>query len=366
VPDTWRWVHDDDPSDLDLNPLFDRRCLRYPEASGPFVVSADFGDTASGSFYTPLGQPGSHDWPAGKPWRVAIYVHVANADITLNVGLERVSSAGAFVEAYDNGASTIGLGTTGVHEFSGLTRAQSAAPAPSPSDRIRVRLSFTHNGAKGSTEVTLGFGDETRDLTEVPIVMGDPRITWNGNALDFPGRLTAYRKRLRTDREFGRSGGGVAATQMHHRFYEVMAEVNNFDSRAFYNDLVAFWSWASRGKQFAFALDSAKVVDLVLNGAAAAGQKDIPLADTSSVVVGETYLLREAAGDELEIIEVASITANVKAVAVNNLKYGYLTGDVFRSPDYFPKMVTPDADLPAEEIITTFALGPLNMIEDRG
>jgi len=196
--------------------------------------------------------------------------------------------------------------------------------------------------------------------------MGDPRIVWNGNNLDFPGRLTGWEKHLRTDREFGRSGGGVAVVQMHHHFFEIVVEINNFDNRTFYNDLIAFWVWAGRGEQFAFALDSAKVANLTLNGAAAAGQKDIPLADTSSVVVGDTYLLREAAGDKMEVIEVASITTNVKAVAVSNLKYGYLTGDVFRATDYFPKLKTPDADLPAEEIITTFAFGPLKMVEDRG
>jgi hypothetical protein len=86
-------------------------------------------------------------------------------------------------------------------------------------------------------------------------------------------------------------------------------------------------------------------------------------------VVGKRYLLREAAGDEEEIIKVASITTNVKAVADVNLKYGYLTGDVFRSLDYFPKVVSLDSDIPlqvpGEDHVTTYTFDHL-MREDKG
>ena len=217
----------------------------------------------------------------------------------------------------------------------------------------------------GTNDVTLGYGDPTRDTIEVPILMGNPQIIWNGNTLTFPGPLTGYDAGVDADRELAFSGGRVAAGLLHSIGDTVRIELGNFDDAQFEADLRAWWSWAAQSKQYAFALDSADVVNLTLSGAAAAGQKDIPLADTSSVVVGRRYLLREAAGPEEEVITVASITANVKAVAVANLKYGYLTGDRFRAIDFFPKMVSMDAKKPWLQHYTTWSLEHL-MAEDRG
>jgi hypothetical protein len=55
----------------------------------------------------------------------------------------------------------------------------------------------------------------------------------------------------------------------------------------------------------------------------------------------------------------------VKAVAQSNLKFGYVSGDSFRSPDYFPKMVALDADEPVIEHPTNWTL-ELLMREDKG
>ena len=81
--------------------------------------------------------------------------------------------------------------------------------------------------------------------------------------------------------------------------------------------------------------------------------------------VGRKYLLREGAGPEEEVIQIASITTNVKATAQNNLKFDYLAGDKFRSIDYFPKMVSLDKNKPWRQNLTTWSLKH-QMTEDRG
>jgi hypothetical protein len=366
VRQPWEWTLDDGPSDLDEPgaDLGNGRLLRYPEASGSLVLNIPFGGSSTLWFWSPANQPGADDWPVGA-YDVQLWVLGANSrvDVALT-SLTRCSGSGTALELYASGSlGSINCGTTGPKRFQGTTLAQ--AGQPTSGHRLRVGYTFTHNGAFGSTLVTVEFGDPTRDFCKVPILMPIPQIVWNGNTLAFPGPLTGYRWRRPCDRQMDVSSGRVSAVGVRSSFDEVRAQLSNFEDEQFARDLEAWWSWARRGNQYAFALDPADVVDLALSGSAPPGQKDIPLANTSSVVVGRRYRLREVAGDEEEVFQVASVTTNVKAVAQNNLKFGYLAGDVFRSLDYFPKVVSGDNDIPLEQRITTFAFDHL-MLEDRG
>jgi hypothetical protein len=337
--------------------------LRYPEDQGEFVATISFDSTETDYFFSPANQPGASVWPAGS-WEARVRFPVANSRITLAIALARVSGSGVYQADY--ASLTDPQTATGLRVFGGTTVAQ---PGATSGDRLRVECRWVRDNTPGGNDATVHFGDPANDFLEVPILMGNPSIVWNGNTLAFPHPLTAYGWRTRSDRQLNISGGGVAVTGHRHAYDEVRAQLARFEDALFAADLRAWWAWARRGGQYAFALDAAEVVNLALNGAAAAGQKDIPLADTSSVVVGKRYLLREAAGDEEEIIKVASITTNVKAVADVNLKYGYLTGDVFRSLDYFPKVISLDSDIPlqvpGEDLVTTYTFDHL-MREDKG
>jgi hypothetical protein len=366
VREPWIWTLDDDASDL-LGPtptIADKRLLRYAENSGSLVVSAPFGSHATLWFWSPANQPGQSDWPEG-PYDVQLWILVANANIDVRLtSLFRCDGFGAPIELYTPAGADLNCGTTGSKRWQGITTAPIIQPTSG--DRLRAGFTFTNNGAKGTQEVTIGFGNPARDYVEVPILMGNPQIVWNGNTLAFPGPLTAYDPDIEADGDLAFSGGRVAAGILHSLGDVVEIELANFEDAQFEADLRAWWAWAAQKKQYAFAFDSADVVNLALNGAAAAGQKDIPLADTSSVVVGRSYLLREAAGPEEEIIQVASVTVNVKAVAQNNLKFGYITGDKFRAIDYFPKMVSLDTKhRPWRQHFTTWSLTH-RMAEDRG
>lgn len=339
--------------------------LRYPETSGSLVLTVPFGSSSELWFWTLPNQPGANLWPVGL-YDARIWVLVANPRVDVSLAsLYRVSGLGTGLELY--AGSSIGsqnCGTTGPKAFTANTVAQ--AGVPSSGDRLRLGFTFAHNGGLGSQDVTISFGDPTRDFLEVPILMANPAIVWNGNTLSFPHAPTLYRATPRTDRAVERSAGVVHATGLVSHYDELNVGFDNFEDAQFAADVVAFWSWARRGNQYAFALDTADMVDLDLSGAAAAGQKDIPLADTSSVVVGRRYRLREEVGGEEEIVQVASVTVNVKAVAVNNLKFSYSTGDQFRSPDYFPKMISMDSDLDLTRPRPTTYSFHHRMVEDRG
>lgn len=345
----WVWAWDDTPSDLPGGANFTSRLLRYVENTGETEVDVPFDSMETDYFFSPANQPGSSDWPVGA-WRAQVDVTVANPKLSLALALFRVSGAGAPIEAYAGTTAPQVLGSTGVHVFNGTTLAQTG---PTTGDRLRVLFQWTRDnsvgGGAGAGKVRFGFGDPVADILQVPILMANPRLTWNGNSLDFPGPLTGYSNQPVSDRSMARSHGVTHATNLLASFRRLRIQLSRFQDVAFWDSLVAWWAWAVQGNPYAFALDSADVVDLALSGGAAAGQKDIPLANTSSVVVGRKYRLRQAGGHNEEIIQVDTITTNVKATALANLKFTYVTGDVFRSQDYFPKLVSLDTDRPAEE-----------------
>jgi hypothetical protein len=366
VRQPWVWTLDDGPSDLDEPgaDLGNGRLLRYPEASGSLVLTIPFGGSATLWLWSPANQPGAEDWPVGS-YDVQLWVLGANSRVDVGLtSLYRVSGTGTAIELYASGSlGVLSCGTTGGKRFQGTTLAQTGQPTAG--HRLRLGFTFTHNGGFGGTTVTVGFGVEGRDYLAVPILMANPQIVWNGNTLSFPGPLTGYQWKRRTDRQMDISGGRVAATGVRSSYDEVRIQLENYEDVQFAYDLEAFFAWARGGRQYAFALDPADVVNQALTGGAAAGQKDIPLNPTAAVVAGRRYRLRQIVGDLEEVIQVASVTLNTKATAVSNLKHSYLTGDIFRSLDYFPKMVSADSDLPNAQRITTYALDHL-MTEDKG
>lgn len=179
--------------------------------------------------------------------------------------------------------------------------------------------------------------------------MQNPRITWNGNGLDFPNPLTGYLAGTRSRRFLEMSDGKVHATQLRTTFDEVRVELDNFEDVEFEAKLHAWWAWAKRGEQYAFSLDPSDQVDTTLDAAAAAGQKVVPLTVTTGIVVGSKYRLRQAADHDEEVVHVDSIAAGVSVTARDNLLFSYVGGDLFRSRGYFPKVVAVEADFPVVE-----------------
>ena len=345
----WVWAWDDDPSDLSGGANFTRRMLHYVEGTGEVEVDIPFDSMETDYFFSPANQPGSSDWPVGE-WRAQVDVTVANPRISLALGLFRVNGAGVPIEAYASGTAPQVLSATGVYLFTGTTLAQSG---PTTGDRLRVLFQWTRDnsigGGAGAGKVRFGFGDPAVDVLQVPILMANPRLIWNGNSLDFPGPLTGFSNKPVKERTIARSNGVVHAVNLSASWRRLRIVLANFQDVAFWDALHAWWSWASEGNQYAFAMDSADVVDKVTSGSAAAGQKDIPIADTSSIVAGRKYLVRQATGHREEVVQVDTVTLNTKVTCLVNLKFSYVTADTFRSRDYLPKLVNLDNTEPPFE-----------------
>lgn len=179
--------------------------------------------------------------------------------------------------------------------------------------------------------------------------MGLPQFTYGGNAIVFPQELSLYNARRRAETALVFSASGRSSAVFLNAFDEVEIALDSFSDRGFFHALAAWWAWAKLGKPYAFALDQNDAVEKILSGATAAGQKVIPLADTTGIVLGRKYRLRAADGENEEVLEAASVNAGVSITAAQNLLFAYAAGDAARSLDFHPKVVSLDESFPAEE-----------------
>ena len=171
--------------------------------------------------------------------------------------------------------------------------------------------------------------------------MATKRITYNSLTIDIPIVPAGLRVDYEQNVYDNISGSGrVEAVNLygiqHYNFSAIFDEDT-------YHDLIAWWSWARQRKEWSFTMDTGKMTQTYLDAAAASGQKVIPVAATAGFSVGEDCFIRNESQDNaFEIIEIDSINAGVSVTAVENLKNSYVTGDVFRHWQYFPRCISED------------------------
>jgi hypothetical protein len=169
------------------------------------------------------------------------------------------------------------------------------------------------------------------------------RITYDTKTIDLLVGEAGLQPAFKQERNQNRSASGKIETINLHGIQELRFAAY-FDADTYY-DLVGWWSWARQGKVWAFALDSSDTVDTTLDDAAAAAQKVVPLTATTGLAVDDYCLIRaDDNDDEFEIVKIASISAGESITAVANLKFAYTSGDIFRHVDYWPEVVSMDAD----------------------
>ena len=168
--------------------------------------------------------------------------------------------------------------------------------------------------------------------------MADPRITYNSVNIDLKMGRTGLKQTPKQERfQNDASSGKIETINLFGRWeYSFDA----YFSQAVYYTLWAWWSWARQGKEWSFALDSAKLGNTTLDAAAAAGQKVIPVTATTTFATGDVCLIKAVDNDdEFELITINTISAGVSVAAVSNLVYSYTSSDILRYKDYFPAVV---------------------------
>jgi hypothetical protein len=195
--------------------------------------------------------------------------------------------------------------------------------------------------------------------------MGLPRLRYTVpggpgvQRINFPRQIFALNARRRRVGSQVTTDGGVVQYQF-QRFEEIIEPEIDFmlTDKDFNREIKDFWGWVSKGKTLRFMMDPDDMVFLKLDGAAAAGQKTVPMEFTDGLVVGQRYYLTNwRDGWQRETVEVDTINAGVSFDAVDNLIYSYdapngpdETADRVRSRFYFPKLVVLSTRSPLGEL----------------
>ena len=150
------------------------------------------------------------------------------------------------------------------------------------------------------------------------------------------GLQTIYREEQRRNE----SGSGLIETINLYSRSNITAEV--MFGVAAHRQLVAWWSWARRGRTWALASVLTELGVTTLTASAAAGQPDLAVDDSSAFAVGDVCLLRAApTTDDYEIVVVAG-TGIGAITCETNLVYDYDAGATIRHQTYWPALVLLD------------------------
>jgi len=168
------------------------------------------------------------------------------------------------------------------------------------------------------------------------------RITYNSVNIDLKVGPRGIEIDLVQVRNQDRSSTGKTQTINSYGIQEVA--LDTYFEDAVERTLWAWWSWARQGKPFSVAFDTGYLGNTTLDDAAAAGQKVIPITDTTLFDANHICLLKAVdADDEFELVTIASVNVGVSVSSVDNLVYSYESGDVFRHKKYWPSVYSMDS-----------------------
>jgi len=173
-------------------------------------------------------------------------------------------------------------------------------------------------------------------------------IVYNGIGITLEAASTWERRSTRLA-DMHASHSGITETVRHGYWDEVEVTIDSFSSRTVYNQLTAWWAWASRGKQYSIQLDDARscITTLVNNEAIAATA--IEVVSGAAVTAGKEYLIQASNLINREIVNV-TVNGGGGALTISpGLKYAYTAGDLFRDPDYYAKAIALDNEFPCVE-----------------
>lgn len=202
-----------------------------------------------------------------------------------------------------------------------------------PSGQVAVWIQGQDN-----TDVIYGDTLSVKQITNAALANGTVQDPINIDIdMTRPGINPNFRQ------EFNQDSSWSGKKQTINKFGIQEYSVETVFSVANYYALLAWWSWARQGKLWAFTTDSTKTGNTTLDGTADAGQKTIPLTATTGFSANDICIIKTDSDDKFEVVTISSVSAGVSVTASANLKFNYVSDDIFRHLEYLPEVISLDS-----------------------
>ena len=168
--------------------------------------------------------------------------------------------------------------------------------------------------------------------------MGFPAIYYNSKTLNFP--YGAYRIQADSPRV---AALAMAASRIESNL-NVAADVRvsaafrwlenaNASNAALKRNLYQWFEWATQGRPWQFAMDSAKTVNTTLAQGANAGDTQVIVTSAAGIVANDQFILRSTT--QLALVKVTGVAGTTLTIA-DTLDFAFVAGSRFRHEQYWP------------------------------
>lgn len=188
--------------------------------------------------------------------------------------------------------------------------------------------------------------------------MSNPTITWlpsgesTTQSLTFPRMVSMYQGGRSVDGATSVSLGGVAVSVIHDVYDDFQIELKGFgptNDPTFFAQLWSWWSHASRGGEFAFALDGANTLDTTTSAASTQGDTTLSVASTSSLAVSDWVTLEDVDDPTKTERRQVSAISGADVGLTPTISYSFGSGSLMRHAEYLPACVTAGKRRPFQE-----------------
>ncbi|MGR9045622.1 MAG: hypothetical protein ACU83N_10020 [Gammaproteobacteria bacterium] len=169
------------------------------------------------------------------------------------------------------------------------------------------------------------------------------QIGYGANTINLQvGRSGIYE---RPSRSFNVNYSGSGVAEFIDLYGKHIVEAELIWNNSIHKDVYAWWyGWACFRQQFAFALDSAKIANVDLDGDADSGQAVIPVNATAGISAGDEMIISNPGDSERQIIIIDSVSAGISVTATESLKFDFIETGKLRHRFYYPTLISLDED----------------------
>lgn len=188
--------------------------------------------------------------------------------------------------------------------------------------------------------------------------MSNPTLSWlpegesTTQTATFPRQVSMYHGGRDVDAKTTVSLGGKAVSVVHDVHDSFQIELKGFgpaNDATFFAQLWSWWAHASRGGEFAFAIDGADTLNTTTSSGNTQGDTTVSVATTSTLAVGDWVTLEDVTDPTKTERRKVSAISGASVGLTPTISYSFGSGSTMRHAEYLPACVVIEKKQPFRE-----------------